>query len=132
MRGFALLFGVALIAAACTSAKDKKLTEKNIEAIGRTNELTGEEVGLLQAYVVRTMMTRALNGGGSNLLDSSKTIREAIAEQRKWMRDDAVSTANAKAEADAALRRAEEEAARLRGVVTVTPVRKSFSEADCA
>lgn len=120
-----------LLAASCSSPQDKRLTKENIAAISKTNALTGEEVQLLQGYVVRTAMARVFSGADtSNLLDSSKTIRAAIEDQRKWVHDDSVRTATAKAEADAALKRYEEEASHLREVVTVTPVRKGFSEAD--
>lgn len=122
---------LVLSTAACTSPQDKKLTSENIEAIRKTKELTGEEVQMLQGYVMRTGMARALSGADtSQLLDSTKTIRSAIEEQRKWIHDDSVRTATEKAEADIALKRYEQEVARLRAIVTVTPVRKGFSEAD--
>jgi hypothetical protein len=126
-----ILLPALLLAAACSSPQDKKLTKENVAAIGKSKALTGEEVQLLQSYVMRTAMARAFSGADtSQLLDSSKTIRSAIAEQRKWMHDDSTHTAMAKAEAAAALKRYEQEAARLRAVVTVIPVRKGFSEAD--
>jgi hypothetical protein len=140
-RGFryaiALLF--ALGAVNCTDARNKRLTQENLVAISKTNALTGEEVQLLQGYVLRTGMARVFSAGlagalsgkdTSSLLDSTKTIRVAIEEQRKWLHDDSVSSAKQKSEADAALKRFEQESARLRGIVTVTPVAKSFSEGD--
>ena len=122
---------VVLLTAACSSPRETKLTKENIAAISKTKELTGEEVQLLQGYILRTGMARALSGADTaQLLDSTKTIQSAIEEQRKWIHDDSVRTASEKAEAAAALQRYEQEAARLRAIVTVTPVRKGFSEAD--
>lgn len=122
---------LVLFTSACSSPRDKKLTKENIAAISKTKDLTGEEVQLLQGYVMRTGMAGALSGvDTSQLLDSTKTIQTAIEDQRKWIHDDSVRTATEKAEAEAALKRYEQEAARLRAIVTVTPVRKGFSEAD--
>jgi hypothetical protein len=122
---------LVLSAPACSSPRDNKLTRENMEAISKTKDLTGEEVQLLQGYVMRTGLARALAGADtSQLFDSTKTIRTAIEEQRKWIHDDSVRTATEKAEAAAALQRYEQESARLRALVTVTPVRKGFSESD--
>jgi hypothetical protein len=120
-----------MLIGACKSPRDQTLTKEHIVAISKTKELTGEEVQLLQAFVMRSALARAFSGADtSQLLDSTKTIRTAIEEQRKWRHDDSVSTASAKAEAEAAVKRYELEIGRLRTVVTVTPVRKGFSEAD--
>lgn len=115
---------------ACGSAADKKLTEENIRAVNESKALTGEEVQLLQGYVLRASMAQAFSGGGKTGLDSSLSIREAIEQQRKWIYDDSVETARQKAEAEAAVRRYEAEVARVRGIVSVTPTRKSFTEQD--
>lgn len=122
---------VLFFAFACSSPRQKKLTKENFEAISKTKELTGDEFQLLQGYVLRTGMARALSGGDtSQLLDSTQTIQTAIEAQRRWIHDDSVRTALEQADAAAALQRYEQETARLRAIVTVTPVSKGFSEGD--
>jgi hypothetical protein len=125
----ALLLVVPLAVSACSSPDEKKLTKENVEAISKTKALTGEEVQLLQGYVIRTGMASAFSGGNvESAFDSSKSIRQAINEQRQWIHDDSVRTAREKAEAEAAARRHEQELARLRALVTVVPVRKGFTD----
>ena len=125
------LLALLVLLGACKSPRDQTLTKEHIAAISKTKELTGEEVQLLQGYVMRTALARAFNGGDTaQLLDSTKTIRTAIEDQKKWRHADSVSTASAKAEAEAAVKRYEIEVGRLRSVVTVIPTGKGFSEAD--
>ena len=126
---FARLLLLAVLLTACGSPADKKLTKENLEALNKSKALTGEELQLLQGYVLRTGMANAFSGkGAEGILDSSVTIREAINKQRQWATDDSIRTATEAAAAAEAVRKHEAEVARLRAIIVVTPVRKSFGE----
>lgn len=115
----------------CHSPADQPLTKDNLAAIAKTRALTGEEYQLLMGYELRTGWSNAMSGKYTGApLDSNITIRAAIEAQRKWFRDDSVKAAASAATAAAALKRYEEETAKLRALITVTPVKKSFAEYD--
>ncbi len=132
MRRVAIrIVSILFLLVSCTSPADRKLTQENLAELQKSNALTGEEYQLLQAFVMRTGLSSVLSGkDSSEWLDSSLTIRQAIAAQRQWIIDDSIATAKAKAEAAEALRKYEQEVAQLRSIITVTPVRKTFAEQD--
>jgi len=122
-----LLAFILFLLTSCTSPDNEPLTKENLEAISKTNALTGEEFQLLQAYTLRTGFAGIMSGKSpEDILDSTITIREAIDKQKKWAYDDSVQTANEEMRAKAALAAHEKELARLRTIVTVTPVKKQF------
>ena len=87
-----LLIGVsfALISGCSHSVKDTKVTDENkdkiFEQIKDSKELTVEEVGFLQGYVLRSGLKEAFSGGKPSI-PTGKTIGEMIEEQRKFVAD---------------------------------------------
>lgn len=83
---FLTIVSLALISG-CSNVKNAKVTadnqEKILEEVKKTKDLTGEEVGLLQAYMLRRTMT-----GQKLALEPGKTISsQLIEEQRQWAAD---------------------------------------------
>lgn len=111
-RAIFTAFVVVAVIVGCSNVKNKKITEQNkdkiLEELKNSKDLTVEEVGLLQAYMIRQGVTSALSGDkNANLLPTGKTIGQVIEEQRKWVADenererqDKERRAKAQAEAD--------------------------------
>jgi len=128
-RRIVLALGVLAGLAACASPADKKLTKDNVAAVYKTKALTGEEFMLLQGYILRIGVVGVLQGkNATTILDSSLTIRQAIAAQRKTQVEDSVKTATQENARKEAIKRYDDETAKLRAIVVVTPMRKSFEE----
>lgn len=130
----ALSVCIGLSAAACGgSVKNQKVTEENkdkiFEQIKDSKDLTVEEVGLLQAYVIRKGFGDAL-AGKTPTLPVGMTIGEMIDDQQKWVADEKKREEDEKARVAKA--RAEEEAQRkkLLDALTVTVFDKGFQNAD--
>jgi len=125
---------ILLVTVACGgNVKNRKVTEDNKEKIfdeiKQSKDLTVEEVGLLQAYVIRKGIGDAFSGKTPSL-PVGMTIGEMIDEQRKWIADETKRDAEQKEKA--ARVRAEEEAQRkaLVDALTVTVFDKGFQHVD--
>jgi hypothetical protein len=128
------LVGVAflctcLAVAACGNAKNQRVTKENkdslFQQIKDSQDLTVEEVGLLQAFVLHQGLGDARSGKDPEL-PVGMTIGEMIDEQRKWNEDTKRQQDQEKRRMTKA--RAEEEAQRvtLRDALTVTVFDKAF------
>lgn len=130
-----LLPVLAILGIACSDVRGSKLTPETFRKINSSKVLTGEEIELLRAYIVRTGVATALANSfgskdGAPLLDSTVTVREAIKAQRTWLRDDSVREAAEKKRAADALAAYEAGMQKLRHYVTATVVKKGFHEYD--
>lgn len=126
-----LILGVFLIIAACgcQNIKDERLTTATLKKLQNSHDLTGKELSLLQGYVLRNGLANAITGGSTSaLLDSTKTVRQAIADQQAWIVADSIRTADEKRKAAEALAAYEAEVRRLRDLVAVTVMKKRFVE----
>lgn len=117
----------------CGGVKSKKITEANkgkiFEEIKNSHDLTVEEVGLLQAYVIRTSLQDAFAGRQPSI-PVGKTVGQVIEDQRTFMkqaadeaRQDSLRAASARAEE-------ERQQAILRQAVTVTVFEKGLSRGE--
>lgn len=124
---------IALSVAACGSVKNQKVTDHNkdkiLDQIKNSKDLTVEEVGLLQAYIMRKGLGDAL-AGKTPSLPVGMTIGEMIEDQRKWTADETKRAEEEKARVAKA--RAAEDAQRkqLLDALVVTVFDKGFEHAD--
>jgi hypothetical protein len=85
--GALLAWTALLICLACSSIKNKKVTEENkdkiLSEVQTSKDLTEEERRLLAAYAIRQSTGNILDGGKPGL-PTGKTVGEMIAEQRQW------------------------------------------------
>lgn len=131
MKKIGLLFLMSFILFSCSeSIKEKKMTQSNIEKIKDTQELTQKEKELFAAYLIRTNIQNAFSGGKGFALDSTMSIGEAIQKQKEWIIQDSIKTAEEQRAAETAFQRKQQKIQKLRSIVTVNIVKKSFSEVD--
>jgi len=121
-----LLLVAGCLVFSCGNVKDLKFTQDNkeqvLEKVKQSKDLTGEEVGLLMAALMRTGFTKESLDG--------KTVGQLIKEQ-KTIRDEAeVKDKEAKRLAEEAKKKEAEIAAQLSQYITVAPYKKSFHEAN--
>ena len=121
---------LVVLGSACGgNVKNERVTEENkttlFDEIKDSRDLTVEEVGLLQAFVMRNGFGDVL-AGKTRDLPVGMTIGDMIEDQRTWVAD------QQKKGADDARARAEEERQRkeLLQAVTVTVVEKGFKSGE--
>jgi hypothetical protein len=111
---------------ACSNVKDLKFTKDNkeqvMEKVRKSKDLTGEEVGLLMAALMRTI----LSGGGIE----GKTVGQLIQEQRKLAAEADAKEKETKRLAEEAAKKEAAVAAELSQYIVVAPFKKSFHKAD--
>jgi len=129
-----VLVCVVVLGSACSgSIKDDTVTEVNkttlLGQIKHSRDLTIEEVGLLQGFVIRRGLGDVL-AGKTRELPVGMTIGDMIDAQRTWLLDEKKREAENKDRVAQA--RADEERQRkeLLEAVTVTVVEKGFQSAD--
>jgi hypothetical protein len=117
---------IACFLVSCSDVKDLKFTKDNqdqvMEKVRKSKDLTGEEVGLLMAALMRT----SFSGGGLE----GKTVGKLIEEQRKMAADAEVKEKEAKRLAEEAAKKETQVAAELSKHILVAPFKKSFHKAD--
>lgn len=125
MRIFVLAF-LALFLVACSNVKDLKFTNENkeqvMEKIRKSKDLTGEEVTLLMAALMRTTLT---SGGFEG-----KTVGQLIQEQKNIAAEAEAKEKEAKRLADEAAKKEAAIASELSQYIMVAPFKKSFHKAD--
>ena len=131
---FTALVCVALIAG-CSNVKNKKITEQNkdkiLDEIKNSRDLSVEEVGLLQAYMIRQSVKDAFPGDkDSSLLPVGKTIGQVIEEQRRWAADESERERQDKERRAKAEAIAEQQRKALRVALRVTIYEKGFTSVD--
>ena len=128
MRSLTLIL-FALLIVGCNDVKNQPLTAATMEQIGETDALSEEETELLAGYVMRTGMARAMSGEDAETAfeDPSVTIGDAIDKQRDWVENAETRAAQERQAAEEALARREQDLMRLRNLVQVTAVDKSFN-----
>jgi len=131
---FAGLICLGLLAIGCSNnVKNTRVTEQNkatvFQSIKDSKDLTVEEVGLLQAFIMRKGLGDAL-AGKTPELPVGMTIGEMIEDQRKWVADATKREADEKERVARA--RAEEEKQRrvLLDAITLTVFDKGYSEGE--
>ncbi len=131
MKNIILIFFMSLLFFSCSeSIRDRKMTKSNIEQIKDSEELTQREKELFAAYLIRTNLKNAFLGEKNFSIDSTMTIGEAIQKQKEWIIQDSIKTAEEKKAAELAFQKKQQQIQRLKNIVTVNIVKKSFSEAD--
>jgi hypothetical protein len=129
-----LLILVATAVSACGSkVKNQRITAENkdkvFDQIKTTKDLTIEEVGLLQGYIMRKGIGDAF-AGKTPELPVGKTIGEIIDEQKKWIADEKVRQEDEKQRVARAKAAEEQQRKRLLDAITVTVFEKGFQHAD--
>lgn len=121
---------IAIIASGCNDVKNQPLTTESLQQAGEADALSAEESELLASYMMRTGMARALSGEDAETAfeDPSITLGEAIDSQREWVQNAEARAAAERLAAEEALARREEELTRLRNLVQVTVVEKTFHQ----
>lgn len=128
------LLALLTLTACQNSIKDEPFTAATLQDPRFKEELTEKEQELVGQYVMGMAMAKAFTGEltadskPDEVLDGKLTIRHIIEQQIEEARRDSVAAAEEKRKAEEALARREAELARLRGMITVTPVRKTFEE----
>ncbi len=111
---------------ACSNVKDLKFTKDNqeqvMEKVRKSKDLTGEEVGLLIAALMRT----TLSGGGIE----GKTVGQLIGEQRKITAEAEAREKEAKRLAEEAAKKEAQVAAELSKHIMAAPFKKAFHKAN--
>ncbi|MFA6978927.1 MAG: hypothetical protein WC209_06335 [Ignavibacteriaceae bacterium] len=131
MKNVLLIFLMSFLFFSCSeSIKEKKMTQSNIQKIKDSKELTQKEKELFATYLIRTNLKNAFSGDKDFLIDSTITIGEAIKKQKEWVIEDSIKTANEQKAAEEAFQKKQLQIQKLKNIVTVNIVRKSFSEAD--
>lgn len=121
---FACFMGIFLVS--CSNVKDYKFSKDNkdqiIEKVKKSRDLTGEEVALLMAALLRSSLS------GKDF--EGKTVGQIIEEQRKLAVEQESKEKEAKRLAEEALRKEAQVAAELSKYLMVTPFKKSFLKSD--
>jgi hypothetical protein len=111
---------------ACSNVKDLKFTKDNkaevMEKVKKSKDLTGEEVGLLMAAMMRTAIS------GEKL--EGKTVGQLIAEQKRIFEESEVKEKEAKQLVEKEAARQAQITKELARYITVVPISKSFTKAD--
>lgn len=130
---FVAFIVVAALAGCSGNVKTRQITEENkdkiFDEIKTTKDLTVEEVGLLQAYVVRKGLGDAL-AGKTPTLPIGMTIGGIIDEQRKWVDDEKVREAAEKEKVAQAKAEEERQRKQLLDAISLTVFEKGFSTQD--
>lgn len=117
---------IACLLVACSDVKDLKFTRDNksqvMEKVKKSKDLTGEEVGLLMAALIRTTVSSSELEG--------KTVGKLIQEQRKVLADNEAKDKEAKRLAEEAAKKDEQVALELSRYIVVAPFKKSFHNAN--
>jgi hypothetical protein len=118
---------------ACSNIKNKKVTAENKDKvwaeIKNSNDLTVEEVGLLQGYVIRHGLKDAFSGKEVSLPEG-KTIGEMIEEQRKFVEDAKVREEEEKQRREKAKAEADQRRKALLDALIITVYDKGFQASD--
>ncbi len=130
----AVLAIVLIATTACSgNVKNQRITEENketvFEQIKGTKDLTVEEVGMLQAYVLRKGLGDAL-AGKTPTLPVGMTIGEIIEDQKKWVADEKVREADEKQRIAQAKAEEDRQRQQLLDAITLTVFEKGFQNAD--
>jgi hypothetical protein len=117
---------IACFLVACSDVKELKFTKDNhdqvMEKVRKSKDLTGEEVGLLMAALMRTTFSgRGLEG---------ETVGKLIEEQRKIAATEEAKDKEEKRLAEEAAKKVAQVAAELSKYIVVAPFEKSFRKAD--
>jgi len=117
---------LSLVLVACSNVKDLKFTKDNeeqvMEKVRKSKDLTGEEVALLIAALMRT----SLSGSGLE----GKTVGQLIQEQKNIAAEAEAKEKEAKRLAEEAAKKEAAVAAELSKHIMVAPFKKSFHKAD--
>lgn len=123
---FILVVLIVCSLVACGNVKDLKFSKDNqnqiMEKVRKSKDLTGEEVTLLMAALMRT----TFSGGGLE----GKTVGKLIEEQRKILADAETKDKEAKRLAEEAAKKEVQVAAELSKYIVVAPFKKSFHNAN--
>jgi hypothetical protein len=129
----AVVVALCCAVAGCGSVKGKKITEENkaklFEEIKTSHDLTVEEVGLLQRYVMRSTLQATLAGKEAGL-PIGKTVGELIKEERGTEARAATEVHEESLRVDQARAEAEKQRAILRDAVTVTVFETSLESGE--
>lgn len=117
---------VLLFLFGCNNAKDMKFTSMNtdevLQKIKTSNDLTGEEIGLLTGAMMRyTLTNKSLEG---------KRVKDIIAEQKQIVAETEAKEKESKRLAEEASKKEAAIAVELANYITVAPFKKSFRKAD--
>lgn len=119
MRRIVIAALVAL--AACGSIKDEPLTERTMDRVRESADLTEQDRSLLAGYMARTAFARMQKGDTTpNFYDADVTVGQAIEAQRLHVHQDSARRAAETRAREDARRRREAELARARAVASVT------------
>jgi hypothetical protein len=129
-----LLLVILIAVAGCSgNVKNLRITEENkntvFDQIKTTKDLTVEEVGLLQAYVLRKGLGDAF-AGKTPTLPVGMTIGEIIDDQRKWVDNEKVRQAEEKERIARARAEEEKQRRQLLDAITLTVFEKGFQHVD--
>jgi len=117
---------LAIFLVGCSDVKDLKFTNDNkeqvMDKVKQSKDLTGEEVGLLMAALIRS----ALSNDGVE----GKTVGQLIQEQKKIAIESEAKEKEAKRLADEAAKKEAKVAAELSKYILVAPFKKTFHKAD--
>jgi hypothetical protein len=129
-----LLLVILIAVAGCSgNVKNLRITEENkntvFDQIKTTKDLTVEEVGLLQAYVLRKGLGDAF-AGKTPTLPVGMTIGEIIDDQRKWVDNEKIRQAEEKERIARARAEEEKQRRQLLDAITLTVFEKGFQHVD--
>jgi uncharacterized protein YcfL len=117
---------LCFLVVACSNVKDLKFTKDNqdqvMEKVKKSKDLTGEEVGLLMAAMMRSTIS------GEKL--EGKTVGQVIAEQKRMFEESEAKEKEAKRLAGEEAARQAQVAKEIARYITVVPIKKSFTKAD--
>jgi len=129
----AITIAVLAVTGCSGNVKDRQITEENKEKlfdeIKATKDLTVEEVGLLQAYVVRKGLGDVL-AGKTPTLPVGMTIGGIINEQRKWIDDEKVREEAEKQKVAQAKAEEERQSKQLLDAIALTVFDKGYAKED--
>ena len=117
------VLGALMLGGCSKSIKETMVTEENKDTIFQqikdSKDLTVEEVGLLQGYVMRSALRGAFSGEKPGI-PTGKTIGQMIEEQRQFAADAKIRQEEEKRRADAARAEAEKQRKKLVDALVVT------------
>lgn len=130
---YVVLCCMLLLASACTNVKSMKITEENKdkiwEQIKDTKDLTGEEVQLLQSYMLRKGLRSAFSGKRFSF-PVGRTIGEIIEEERRYVQQEKAREEDDRVSRERARAAAEKHREVLYGALAVTLYEKGFYSGD--
>lgn len=126
MKIVCLIFFSLFVVLSCSNVKDLQFSKENkdqvLDKVKKSKDLTGEEVGLLTAALMRTSFTKESLEG--------KTVGQLLDEQRKIMAEMEAKEREAKRLAEEAAKKEAQIALELSNHIMVAPYEKSFQKAD--